>query len=52
LFGVTAARSQEIDGKAFPERVTPNIISPDDLNKLAQGQDVLLESAVDHLLNP
>jgi Peptidase family S41 len=52
LFGVTAARLQEIDGKAFPERVTPNIISPDDLNKLAQSQDVLLESAVDRLLNP
>jgi carboxyl-terminal processing protease len=52
LFGVTAARSQEVDGKAFPERVTPNIISPDDLAKLAQGQDVLLESAVNRLLNP
>ncbi len=52
LFGVTAARSQEVDGKAFPERVTPNVISPDDLAKLAQGQDVLLESAVNRLLNP
>jgi carboxyl-terminal processing protease len=52
LFGVTAARSQEVDGKAFPERVTPNVISPDDLAKLAQGQDVLLELAVNRLLNP
>jgi carboxyl-terminal processing protease len=52
LFGVTAARSQEVDGKAFPERVTPNVIGPDDLTKLAQGQDVLLESAVNRLLNP
>jgi carboxyl-terminal processing protease len=52
LFAVTGARSQENDGKAFPERVTPNVISSDDLAKLAQGQDVLLESAVDRLLNP
>jgi carboxyl-terminal processing protease len=52
LFAVTAARSQELDGKAFPERVTPNVISPDDLTKLAQGQDVLLESAANRLLNP
>jgi carboxyl-terminal processing protease len=52
LFAVTAARSQESDGKAFPERVTPNLSSPDDLAKLAQGQDVLLESAVNRLLNP
>jgi carboxyl-terminal processing protease len=52
LFAVTGARSQENDGKAFPERVTPNVSSPDDLMKLAQGQDVLLESAVDRLLNP
>lgn len=52
LFGVTAARSQEVDGKAFPERVTPSVIGPDDLTKLAQGQDVLLESAVNRLLNP
>ena len=52
LFGVTAARSQEVDGRAFPERVTPNVVSPDDLVKLAQGQDVLLESAVNHLLSP
>jgi carboxyl-terminal processing protease len=51
LFAVTAARSQEIDGKAFPERVTPNVISPDDLTKLALGQDVLLESAINRLLN-
>jgi carboxyl-terminal processing protease len=52
LFAVTVARSQEISGKAFPERVTPNVISPDDLAKLALGQDVLLESAVNRLLNP
>jgi carboxyl-terminal processing protease len=52
LFGVTAARSQELSGKAFPERVTPNVIGLDDLAKLAQGQDVLLESAVNRLLNP
>jgi carboxyl-terminal processing protease len=52
LFGVTGARSQEFSGKAFPERVTPNVIGPDDLNKLALGQDVLLESAVNRLLNP
>jgi C-terminal processing protease CtpA/Prc len=52
LFGVTAARSQEVDGKAFPERVTPNVIGPDDLAKLALGQDVLLEAAVNRLLNP
>jgi carboxyl-terminal processing protease len=52
LFAVTAARSQELGGKAFPERVTPNVISPDDLTKLAQGQDVLLELAVNRLLNP
>ena len=52
LFAVTVARSQELSGKPFPERVTPNVISPDDLAKLAQGQDVLLESAVNRLLNP
>jgi carboxyl-terminal processing protease len=52
LFAVTAARSQELDGKPFPERVTPNVSSPDDLAKLAQGQDMLLEAAVDRLLNP
>ena len=52
LFAVTGARSQEFDGKAFPERVTPNVASPDDLAKLALGQDVLLESAVNRLLNP
>ena len=52
LFGVTTARSQEVDGRAFPERVTPNVVSPDDLAKLAQGQDVLLGSAVNLLLNP
>jgi carboxyl-terminal processing protease len=52
LFAVTAARSQELSGKAFPERVTPNVIAPDDLSKLAQGQDVLLEAGVDRLLNP
>jgi carboxyl-terminal processing protease len=52
LFGVTAARSQELSGKAFPERITPTVVGPDDLSKLAQGQDVLLESAVNRLLNP
>jgi carboxyl-terminal processing protease len=52
LFGVTIARSQELNGKAFPERVTPNVIAPDDLNRLEQGQDLLLESAVNRLLNP
>ena len=52
LFAVTGARSQEMDGKAFPERVTPNVVGTDDLTKLAQGQDVLLESAANRLLNP
>ena len=52
LFAVTGARSQEMDGKAFPERVTPNVVGPDDLTKLAQGQDVLLESAANRLLDP
>jgi carboxyl-terminal processing protease len=52
LFAVTAARSQELSGKAFPERVTPDVIGPDDLSKLALGQDVLLELAVNRLLKP
>jgi carboxyl-terminal processing protease len=52
LFAVTIARSQDVDGKAFPIRVTPNAVVIDDLEQLSQGRDLPLESATQRLLNP
>jgi carboxyl-terminal processing protease len=44
---ITSIRTLDPSGKAYPERVTPNIAQKDDLDALeAKAQDVMLERAV------
>lgn len=43
---ITTAQAQRADGTPYPDHVTPNIRLADDFKALANGQDVVLERAV------
>jgi carboxyl-terminal processing protease len=39
------------DGTPYPTRVTPDVPGQDDIQKLTEGQDVLLTAAIEALVN-
>jgi len=48
---VTTSRAQRRDGSFYPDRVTPTLNFSDDWQALAEGRDVMLEKAVELLMN-
>lgn len=46
---VSSSRLRDLDGKAFPLKLTPDVVVPEDLDALAAGHDVILERALELL---
>jgi carboxyl-terminal processing protease len=46
---VSSLRMQGLDGKVFPDKVTPDIVVADDLEALLAGRDVVLQRATELL---
>ncbi len=46
---ITTSRAQRKDGSFYPERVTPSLLLAEDWYALAEGQDTLLEKALEVL---
>lgn len=48
---VTTSQAQRRDGTPYPDQVTPDIALADDWRALAEGRDVMLDRAVELVLN-
>ena len=46
VLNLSTLRMLELDGKAFPNAITPDVSVPDDLSALAAGKDPVLERAL------
>ena len=46
VLNLSTLRMLELDGKAFPNAITPDVSVPDDLSALAAGKDLVLERAL------
>jgi carboxyl-terminal processing protease len=49
---VTSGRSSTLSGDPHPERVAPDIVVTDDMAALSKGRDLVLERAVQSLMQP
>ncbi|RIH86236.1 Carboxy-terminal processing protease CtpA [Calidithermus terrae] len=49
---ISVSRALRADGSLYPDRLTPNVLVPDDLKALAEGRDVLMERALEQLRVP